>query len=124
MLKPKVTHNVICKDTKLASFLRQNLGEFYNEFVYNYDVCVRDRENIKLFVPFILNKYAYQLLVVCKEYFIICGNPPSMIDIKISYEDLVELKIVSLFMIEIYYSSFSYYHSHLSHTRSYTIECV
>lgn len=104
-------HNVISKGMKLESFLKKSLEDDHDRIVYGYDVVLKDNQNLKVFVPFIVNKFEYKILIVCREFFCISNNPPETIDLKINLNDVIEIKAVSLnfyltpFVLEIHFTT-------------------
>jgi hypothetical protein len=87
--------SVMTKNTKLEAFLQRHLGIEESEYVYSQEPCIEDNKNVKMFIPFIANKFGFRLIIICKDCLFITDNPPKNLDNRINYEDIIEVKTVS-----------------------------
>lgn len=93
------SQSVMTKNTKLEGFLQLNLGIYDSEFVYDQEACVEDNPNLKIFIPFVINKFAYRIIIVCKDYLFLTDNPPKNLDNRIDYDDVISVEMVSIIRI-------------------------
>ena len=90
------SHKVLSKNMKFDNFLKKNLDSNREQLVYGYDVCLKDNQNLKIFVPFIINKFEYRIIIVCRECLLISDNPPERLERRINLSDIIEIKTVRL----------------------------
>lgn len=92
------SQSVMTKNTKFELFLQRNLEFEELEFVYAHESCVENNHNLKIFIPFMVNKFAFRYIIVCRDYFFVTDNPPKNLDNRIDYSDIIELKIVCILL--------------------------
>jgi hypothetical protein len=76
------------KNTRLESFLAQQLGEENVEF-YEQESCVEENKKNAL-----MKKYIFRILIVCRDRIYITDNPPKNLDNFICYDDILEITSV------------------------------
>lgn len=77
-------------NTRLESFLANQLGYENVEF-YEQESCVQDNTK-KIF----FSKFAFRILIVCKDRIYLTDNPPKNLDNFIFFDDIIDIKSVSL----------------------------
>jgi len=76
-------------DTRLENFLARQLA--YEEIeVYEQEACVEEITG----TPSFMKKYPFRVLIVCRDRIYITDNPPKNLDNFISFDDIMEIKIV------------------------------
>jgi len=76
-------------DTRLENFLARQLA-FEEIEVYEQEACVEEITGI----PSFMKKYPFRVLIVCKDRLYITDNPPRNLDNFISFDDILEIKII------------------------------
>ena len=78
-------------DQRLENFLARQLANEDIE-VYEQESCVEEISG----TPSFLKKYPFRVLIVCKDRIYITDNPPKNLDNFIFFDDILEIKVVSI----------------------------
>ena len=89
MISRKRPESVTRINTRLETFLAKHL-DYENIEFYEQEPCVEDFYQKKN----VLKKYAFRLLIVCKDRIYVTDNPPKNLDNFICFEDILDIKTV------------------------------